>query len=169
MGHHLSMDHRVKLAMCFALAQSTKLKIYESRISREVNRFIEIPRQLATTGTVELSKKEIHMLVGTIFLEKCSVNLLGAVLDTPAFFWDASDALCALYDAIFEYLEIEARVEILNARFEILEAMLDMLRDQQQNEHSSFLEWIVIILIIIEVAIGLIEIFGFLGYIPHDR
>lgn len=109
------------------------------------------------------------MLIGTIFLEKCAVNLLTTVLDTPDFFWDASDALCVLYDAIFEYLEISDRVEILNARFEILEAMLDMLRDHQQNEHSSFLEWIVIILIVIEVIIGLVEIFGLTGLLPHTK
>lgn len=134
-----------------------------------MNRYIELPRTLAATGTVELSKKEIHMLIGTIFLEKCAVNLLTTVLDTPDFFWDASDALCVLYDAIFEYLEISDRVEILNARFEILEAMLDMLRDHQQNEHSSFLEWIVIILIVIEVIIGLVEIFGLTGLLPHTK
>ena len=63
-----------------------------------------------------LSKKEIHQLIGTIFLEKCAVNLLTTVLDTPEFFWDASDALCGLYDSLFEYLEIADRVEILNAR-----------------------------------------------------
>ena len=164
--HH---DSIIKFAICYPLAQSTKLKIYESRVQREVNRYIELPRTLATTGTVELSKKEIHMLIGTIFLEKCAVNLLTTVLDTPEFFWDASDALCTLYDAIFEYLEIADRVENLNARFEILEAMLDMLRDHQANEHSHFLEWIVIVLIIVEVVIGLVEILSLCGMLPGGR
>ena len=45
--------------------------------------------------------------------------------------------MCALYENIFEYLEINDRVEILNARFEILEAMLDMLRDQNESEHCA--------------------------------
>jgi len=40
-----------------------------------------------------------------------------------------------------------------------------MLRDQNQNEHSSFLEWIVIILIVVEVVIGLVEILGLCGII----
>ena len=97
-----------------------QLKIYESRIQNEVLRYIELPRTLATTGTVELSKKEIHMLIGTIFLEKCAVNLLTTVLDTPEFFWDASDALCTLYDAIFEYLEVADRVENVRWMFKLV-------------------------------------------------
>ena len=43
-----------------------------------------------------------------------------------------------------------------------------MLRDQQQNEHSSLLEWIVIILIVVEVIIGLVEILGLVGILPHS-
>ena len=44
-----------------------------------------------------------------------------------------------------------------------------MLRDQQQNEHSSLLEWIVIILIVVEVITGLVEILGLVGILPHSR
>ena len=77
--------------------------------------------------------------------------------------------MCALYENIFEYLEINDRVEILNARFEILEAMLVMLRDQNESEHSVFLEWIVIVLIVVEVVIGLVEILGLCGILPHSR
>lgn len=69
-----------------------------------------------------------------------------------------------LYDAICEYLEVDTRLETLNARFEVLQATLDVLRDHQNNEHSSYLEWIVIILIIIEIVIGLVEIGGIIGW-----
>lgn len=69
-----------------------------------------------------------------------------------------------LYDAVCEYLEVDTRLETLNARFEVLQATLDMLRDHQNNEHSSYLEWIVIILIIIEIVIGLVEIGGIIGW-----
>ena len=59
---------------------------------------------------------------------------------------------------------MDTRLETLNARFEVLQATLDMLRDHQNNEHSSSLEWIVIVLIVIEIVIGLIEIAGILGW-----
>lgn len=41
--------------------------------------------------------------------------------------------------------------------------MLDMIRDHQNNHHNSRLEWIVIWLIVVEVAVGLLELLGLFG------
>lgn len=43
-----------------------------------------------------------------------------------------------LYERACDYLELETRVEVLNARFQVLQEMLDMLRDHQQvqRRHS---------------------------------
>lgn len=58
MGIHLMKNSIIKLAIAFPLAQSTKLKIYESRIQREfADRFIEIPKSLARSGSVDLTKR----------------------------------------------------------------------------------------------------------------
>lgn len=54
-----------------------------------------------------------------VFIQKAAVNLLSSVLDTPEFFWRAPDSFQALYERICEYLELEARVEVLNARFAV--------------------------------------------------
>jgi uncharacterized Rmd1/YagE family protein len=65
-----------------------------------------------TTGRIDMSRNEISKLIGVVFLEKCAVNLLSTVLDTPEFFWDAPDSLQGLYDALCEYLEMEDRVQV---------------------------------------------------------
>jgi hypothetical protein len=54
-----------------------------------------------------------------VFIQKAAVNLLSSVLDTPEFFWRAPDSFQALYERICEYLELEERVEVLNARFAV--------------------------------------------------
>ena len=155
---------QVKLAISYALAQSTKLSFFEERIQQHSEETMEMPATLATTGRVKMSRKDISRLIGRVFVEKCAANLLYSALDRPDFFWDAPDSLQDLYDAVCEYLEVDTRLETLNARFEVLQATLDMLRDHQNNEHSSSLEWIVIVLIVIEIVIGLFEIAGILGW-----
>ena len=60
-------------------------------------------------------------------------------------------------------------LQVLNARFEVLHSMLDMLRDHQNNEHSTHLEWVVIILLVVEIVIGIVEILGLLGWIAHGK
>jgi hypothetical protein len=41
---------------------------------------------------------------------------------------------------VFDYLEMEDRIAVLNARLAILHELLDMLRIQGQAQHSDFLE-----------------------------
>lgn len=54
------------------------------------------------------------------------------------------------------YLEMDSRITVLNKRLDMLKELLDMLQHQIHNAHATKLEWIVIWLIIIEVAIEVI-------------
>ena len=102
---------KVKLAISHALAQCTKLSVYEERITDLVLATKHLPESLAADGTVKISRKQIARLIGTVFLQRASVNLLSTVLDTPEFFWSAPDHLQTLYKRVCEYLELETRGE----------------------------------------------------------
>ena len=115
-----------------------------------------------------MERKQIAQLIGRVFLQRSAVNLLSTVLDTPEFFWSAPDAMQALYKRCCEYLEYDNRVEVLNSRFQVLQEMLDMLRDHQNNSHTERLELIVIWLIVVEVLIGLLECASILGWVGTE-
>ena len=51
---------------------------------------------------------------------------------------------------------------------QVLQEMLDMLRDHRNTEHSAHLEWIVIWLIVVEVIVGLFECASILGWVGHE-
>ena len=55
------------------------------------------------------------------------------------------------YARVAKYLEITRRAEVLNKRLDIIKELFDMLASEYHNSHASMLEWIVIILILIEV------------------
>lgn len=42
-----------------------------------------------------------------------------------------------------------------------------MLRDHENNHHAARLEWIVIYLILVEVAVGLLEVLGLFGLVGN--
>jgi uncharacterized Rmd1/YagE family protein len=46
---------------------------------------------------------------------------------------------------------VESRVEVLNKRLDLIKELFDMLASELHNSHSNTLEWIVIILIVVEV------------------
>lgn len=157
-------DHRVKLAISYALSQSTKLSLYERRVVDMVLETKHLPEELAKTGEVPLTPEDLVMMAGKVFIQRAAVNLLSSVLDTPEFFWREADSYQALYNRICEYLEMPERVEVLNARFTVLQEMLDMLRDHENNHHQQKMELIVIWLIGVCVVVGLTEVAGLFGW-----
>lgn len=52
----------------------------------------------------------------------------------------APDQLQALYERACDYLELDRRVEVLNARFTVLQNMLDMMRGHIVNTHRC-VDW----------------------------
>lgn len=45
--------------------------------------------QLAKTGKISLTQKDIAKKIGELFIQRNNVNLTSDLLDTPAFFWDS--------------------------------------------------------------------------------
>ncbi len=64
-----------------------------------------------------------------------------------------------LYDAARSYLEIPQRINLLNTRVEVLQDMLQLLKESVSSRHSERLEQIVIALIAIEIGMFLIALF----------
>ncbi len=147
-----SGDVNVKLAVSHALAQSAKLGIFEGVIANTIQKTRYIPDSLANRGKIPLSRKAITKMMGQLFIERSMVNLHTDILDTPDFFWDHAEFL-PLYTMISKDLDIDSRAEVLNARLDTLKELFDMLGSELNHRHSSTLEWVVILLIAMEITL----------------
>ncbi|MDP1880940.1 MAG: RMD1 family protein [Parachlamydiaceae bacterium] len=145
-----------KLAVSHGLAQSVKLGTFENAIRKSFNHTKHIPNDLASHGRIGLSRKEIRRKMGELFIERSSVNLHVDVLDTPEFFWEYCE-LEPLYSMTANYLDVETRVEVLNQRLDVMHELFDMLGTELHHQHSSRLEWTIIILIVTEVILTLLR------------
>jgi uncharacterized Rmd1/YagE family protein len=153
-----SPDFHVKLAFSHGLAQSVKLSVFEGIVKKTIDMTRSIPEQLSRYGRIPLSKKEIQCKMGELFIERSSINLHFDVLDVPEYFWDHSD-LEPLYTMIATHLDLETRVDVLNRRLDIIHDLFGVLGNELNHQHASRLEWIVIILILIEVTLSLFRDF----------
>jgi uncharacterized Rmd1/YagE family protein len=72
----LATGTETQLAIAHALAQSTKLGVYEARLGKVVEATRSLPEHLAATGRVPISRSAIARLMGEVFLQKSAVNLL---------------------------------------------------------------------------------------------
>ncbi|AZL14979.1 RMD1 family protein [Rickettsiales endosymbiont of Stachyamoeba lipophora] len=149
-------DELIKLSMSHALSQSAKLDAFELRVNKVIANTKPIADELAKTGKVSLSRKKLSKKIGWIFTERNSINLDNDILDTPEFFW-RRPRYEPLYTMAALYLDINTRVDILNRKLKAIYELYEILSNELNHIHSSRLEWIVIILIALEVVMVILK------------
>ncbi|KAF2006564.1 YagE family protein-like protein [Amniculicola lignicola CBS 123094] len=153
-----SGDHMIKLAMSHAIAQSTKLSLFEERMSRTMLQAQYIPKRLALTGKLGMGRTEVVRMIGQLFTSRVDVNLSSNMLDTPNFFWDSEPTLHPLYTAVREYLEIKPRVQVLNERCRVFLDLGEILSDSISDKKMTRITWIIIVLIVISICVTCLEV-----------
>jgi uncharacterized Rmd1/YagE family protein len=144
------------LSLSHALAQSTKLASFEASIEDTITKTKYIPETLAKKGAISLSRTQLARERGRVYLEKSHIILQFNLLDTPEFIWEYPE-LEHYYLALSRYLEITPRATVLKNRLEVIQELLEMMADEQKHSHSSMLEWIIIILIAIEILLFFVK------------
>ena len=147
-----SEDVLTRLAVSHALAQSAKLSSFENKAKQVIIENSYLSRTLAKTGRIPLSRRDLSKLRGQLFDTSSDISLNFNLLDVPEFFWDYPE-LENVYQTIAKYLDLIPRVELLNHKLSVIHELLDMLADELKHKHSAFLEWIIIVLIAIDIVI----------------
>ena len=151
-----------RLAISFAIAQSSVLAIFEARIEKKVADFRYIPETFARDGKISLPSKKLGKMIGDVFVIRHDVNLHTEILDTPDWFWEhgGEDLQFSLYKLTYDYLEMDGRTSIINKRLDMLRELLTMLLQQSEAEHNVKLEMIIIWLIICSVFLEAASVGG---------
>ncbi len=149
-------DPLVRLAISHALAQSVKLNAYESSAQRAIQDHAELPKALAQTGKIPLSRHEIAKIRGRLFSVKHDIIVNYGLPDVPEFFWEYPEQQ-PIYELTARYLEISPRVDLLSKKLETIHELFEMLADEQKHRQSAFLEWIIIWLIAIEIIMFVVQ------------
>ncbi|KAI0999228.1 Sad1-interacting factor 2 [Podosphaera aphanis] len=149
--------YMTKLAISHALAQSVKTSLFEELVDNTIEECKDIPGQIATTGKIALSRTQINMQIGELFILRINIHLNGSVLDTPEIFW-LEPQLEPVYQAVRSYLEMDQRVSLLTERLDVIADLLAVLKDQLSHGHGEMLEWIVIVLIAAEILVAAVNI-----------
>ncbi len=148
----MSNDSLLKLSMSHGLSQSVKLEVFERSVIKTIEKTRPLTQQIRELGKTLLSRKKLSQLIGELFHERNLMNLDSDLLDTPEFFWKRP-AYEAFYHQAAEYMDIKARLDILNRRLDVVHDVYDFLSNELHQSHASSLEWIIILLIVSEVVL----------------
>lgn len=150
----LSLD--VAHIIMLNLAQSVTLKHYVDIISALHDKTLVYSKQLEEKGTIKLSKKQMRIFIGKTMNLKNSIAENMFIFDMPELAWNNED-LSKLDFKLKSELDIVNRHQSIQLSLGVIKENLDFFKDILQHKYSSLLEWIIIILILMEVLQVLIE------------
>ncbi|KAK5956590.1 sporulation protein rmd1 [Knufia fluminis] len=112
-------NHMIKIAISHALSQSVKTSLFEDLVSETIETTSPLPAVIAQTGSINLTRRQLNMQIGELFILRINIHLQGSVLDSPELMW-AEPHLEPVYAAVRSYLEIGQRVTLLTERLDVI-------------------------------------------------
>lgn len=160
LNSELDLDDAIleKFAFSNALCLSVKLAIWEASLDKFIESIQSIPESLKAGKKVKLSHEEIMRKMGELFALRHRINLSSDFLITPDFYWDREN-LEGLYDKTCQFLSINRRVKVMNEKLQHCMEITDLMRNHLAEKRALRLEWMIVILITIEVLFEMGRVF----------
>jgi len=143
--------------ICFVIAKSVALERIEEQIDVV---FDEVEGLIAHLGKgrLDLTDRDMARLASSILSFKFTSIAHIMVLDKPAITWDNPEA-DSLYLTMARLFELNQRYHEIKHKSETLLDMTDVFNSLSHARRSARLEWIIIILIAIEIVIYLMQLY----------
>lgn len=149
------VDPSVMKIVMLNIAQSVALDYYEVLTNELITSSKEYILELEQRGKLSISKKNLLKYIGKVLNVKNSIVDNLYILDDPNLVWD-DEELNLLNRHLKANFDINPRFRDLDYRLDIVEDNLKLFTDVLNVRESSRLEWIVIILIFLEIMIALL-------------
>ncbi|PIC41099.1 hypothetical protein B9Z55_008633 [Caenorhabditis nigoni] len=167
-GKHLEAFHGSneaileRFALSQAFAASVKIGVWESLLNNLAEPLSTTTKSL-TRGKIPWSRKEALMRSGEFAALRHSINLDCTLLNKD-FYWERPE-LEKYYMLAGRHFSLDRRIGLLNKRLDYCEELVKMVDNTIALRHASHLEWMIIILIVIEV---IFDVFHFADRSPKS-
>ncbi|WP_336775703.1 RMD1 family protein [Paenibacillus sp. MMO-58] len=142
------------------LAKSVALEKVEEQLGK-IHDKLETMIERLEKGKLRIGNKELARTTAIIL--RYEYNTLGyiMILDKPDITWSSSQA-GEFYDSMLEFFELNDRYKILKSKTEFLHHIMEGFSTISHSIRGLFVEWIIVILIVIEVILTVLQIAGVL-------
>ncbi|KAF8466017.1 hypothetical protein BDZ91DRAFT_658551, partial [Kalaharituber pfeilii] len=144
-----------KIAFSSGLSRSTKLAHLESLLSTYLSSTASIPHLLSTGSRLPFTRSFILRKTGELLSFRAQLNLYSELTDSlPDLFWDSKHELGleGCYESVGRALDVETRIRQLNGKMDYASEIVKVLRERLSEKHGLVLEWMIIVLIAVEVG-----------------
>lgn len=137
--------------IALVLGQSVALDRFENEVTLALDRFHPVMEALRKKGKLTLSEIEVLRAVGFALQVRAAVLANLTLFDDPPETWE-SETLAYLDSQLYDQFDLEERLSAINQKLIFLTDMNSTLTTLLSNRKSHRLEWIVIILIFVEIV-----------------
>jgi uncharacterized Rmd1/YagE family protein len=114
----------------------------------ETTSYIE---QLEKYGKINISFKSLKMFIGKVLNIKNRIADNFYILDSPEETWE-DEYLAKIDFGLRRTFDIKIRFREIDNQLQIIRDNLNLFKDLAQHRNSNILEWVIIILILVEVV-----------------
>ncbi|KAK6360677.1 hypothetical protein TWF730_006810 [Orbilia blumenaviensis] len=150
-----------KIAFSSGMARSTKLAVLEEMLENYIESTSMIPELLSQGSRLPFTRSFILRKTGELLSFRARLNLYSELTDNlPDIFWDSRKELGleGYYESIGRELDVGVRIRKLNEKLDYASEMAAVLRERLSERHGLVLEWMIIILITIEVGFEVLHL-----------
>lgn len=151
----------VKIAFSSGLARSTKLAVLETLLSNYFESTRSIPTLLSKGSRLPFTRSVILRKTGQLLSLRAQLNLYSELTDSlPDIFWDSRHELGleGYYEQVGRALDVGIRIKVLNTKMDYAQEIASVLRERLSEKHGLTLEWMIIVLIAVEVAFEVLRL-----------
>lgn len=142
------------------LAKSVALEKTEEQLGHIHDR-LETMIDRLEKGKLRIGNKELARTTAKILRHEYNTLAYIMILDKPDITWTSNSA-SQFYDKMGDFFELNDRYKILKSKTEILYNIMDGFSTISHSIRGLFVEWIVVILIVIEILITMFQIAGWI-------
>lgn len=144
------LDEKVIRIAMFNLAQSVALDYYHEVTENLLTEVKGFANQLEITGKLKISRKNMMRFIGRALNTQNEIAENIYIFDAPELVWD-DEYLDKLHQGLMKHFDLRVRFSEVEYTLRIIEDNLSVFREIIHQRESSILEYIIIILILVEV------------------
>jgi required for meiotic nuclear division protein 1 len=144
------LDSKVIRIAMFNIAQSVALDHYHGVTENLLTEIRSFTNHLETTGKLSISRRNMLKFIGKALNTQNDIAENIYIFDAPELVWD-DEYLDRLHKGLMKHFDLRVRFSEIEYTLRIIEDNLSVFREISHQRESNTLEWIIIILILLEV------------------
>lgn len=144
------MDEMVIRVAMLNLAQSVALDHYHNISENLLTQVKGFANQLERTGKLKISRNNMHRFLGKALNTQNDIAENIYIFDAPDLTWE-SEYLDKLHQGLIKHFDLKVRFSEIEYTLRIIENNLTVFREIIHQRESNLLEFIIILLILVEV------------------